>query len=872
MFDAFVAERDREVEVALILFISYPVHLLPSALLLLLETSAMSDPDRGVGPSVPRTPDRHGDIADASPIRTVFESANRRFPSRRPDQDFAGSPRASKLPRSVQDSDRHHDLRSYSPVAVAGEAPMELPLHDVASFEAKMKKAKKDHAISSSIRERPRHLSSDEADAGSIYPPSFAESQFATIVRRQRKRRIFSPMDHHLEQGGRTGDEQEVAEEETPEDKKGSKEEDEQQLKIGRSGNDPLAMGRHAWEFAGWGSMSLLELSPKLYQDARQAMDARPKRDLGALRAAAIAGNAITGSVFYSLPAVLSAAGVYAPISLFVACLLIGPFRPLMLELTSALGATDSVNYAYFRNISPSSLALVAAAATALDALATGAVSASTAASYIEAEMEGHVGSIGWTAILLVVLAAVTLLGLRDSSNVALSMISLHIVTMAILIISGIVFWAKEGSGLLVENWNHADLLLNGKSVARAIFDGICIGFVGLTGFECAPSYVTRVKEGQFGKALWSLQIIVLLTEAPLMLLCIVAIPISTFTSSGGGSANVLALLAEAAGQGSSWLKILVVVDAAIVLCGGIITGIISFCGLVEALARDLMLPQFILREIPKTHAAGFSIGLFLALAMTLCATSGFSLSTLSAIFSLSFLMIMSMFALALLLIKHNRPTLARQPRNSLFMTLFALSIGLVAIAGNIALGPQALLFYCVYAGVLLAALWTASNKVNLAKLLYWTLDQNRNDWLARKVHVKAGKRLIQWIRQQRKHPVVYLTKTDELSVLIDVLSYVRKNEHTSRVILVHCYDAIEKIPSELEANYQLVDESFPTITVDLVFVEAAFTPLVVQAVAIKLGVPLSRCFISCPSSTGQIGKDTTSTLDQFGGLRVISD
>jgi hypothetical protein len=69
------------------------------------------------------------------------------------------------------------------------------------------------------------------------------------------------------------------------------------------------------------------------------------------------------------------------------------------------------------------------------------------------------------------------------------------------------------------------------------------------------------------------------------MLLCIVAIPISTFSAQGASSANLLALLGDVAGKGSSWLKILVIVDAVLVLVGGIITGIISFSGLVEAMA-----------------------------------------------------------------------------------------------------------------------------------------------------------------------------------------------------------------------------------------------------------------------------------------------
>ncbi|KDN52823.1 hypothetical protein K437DRAFT_149115 [Tilletiaria anomala UBC 951] len=734
----------------------------------------MRDPgDKGEGPSRPRTPvlshshPLSGDLTEPiSPTGSV-----RRFPARAPDQDLSGSPRTKlrSQPHScdgrgsfgVPNSDRRH----------------ELPLH---ISPLSRNKAPTDAENASGIARRRRKANVSRADDGdntSLYPPSFAESQFATIVRRQRKRRIFSPMEHSLEQGRtasepppevegcglkfRSDENRPALEAETSIAANGLDGAQHQELKIARNGSGPDDMGRKAWEFAGWGSMSLLELSPSSYQLAREAINRRPKRDLGQWRAAAIAGNAITGSVFYSLPAVLGVAGVYAPISLLIACALIGPFRPLMLELTSALGANDSVNYSYFCNISPRSLALIAAAITALDALATGAVSASTAASYLSAETAGKVGDTGWTILLLLALAVIALLGLRDSSSVALGMMAFHLTTMGILIIAGISFWATEGSAILISNWYNADSLLNGRSVLKAVVFGVAIGFVGLTGFECAPSYVTRVKEGQFGKALLWLQITVLVTEAPLMLLCLVAIPTSTFTSNGDKSANILALLGDAAGKGSPWLKVLVVIDAVVVLCGGIITGIVSFGGLVEALARDMILPAFILRQVPKTGAAGFSISAYLVLAIILCATSEFSLSTLSSILSLSFLVVMSLFAVAILLIKHNRPTLPRKPVNGLLLTLAALGIGIVAIALNIALGPFALLLYAIYAVVCLGALWLISSKVSIAKLLYWTIDQNRTDWLAKRMHASAGKNLIAWIRNERKHPVVYFTKTD---------------------------------------------------------------------------------------------------------------
>lgn len=97
-----------------------------------------------------------------------------------------------------------------------------------------------------------------------------------------------------------------------------------------------------------------------------------------------------------------------------------------------------------------------------------------------------------------------------------------------------------------------------------------------------------------------------------------------------------------------------------------------------------------------------------------------------------------------------------------------------------------------------------------------------------------------------------FLTGTDELSTLVDALRYIESNEPSiGRVILVHCYDSVGNIPTELESNHQLVDEAFPHITVDLIFVEAAFDAATLKVLADKLGVAPSRFFVSRPMDEG---------------------
>jgi hypothetical protein len=77
-------------------------------------------------------------------------------------------------------------------------------------------------------------------------------------------------------------------------------------------------------------------------------------------------------------------------------------------------------------------------------------------------------------------------------------------------------------------------------------------------------------------------------------------------------------------------------------------------------------------------------------------------------------------------------------------------------------------------------------------------------------------------------------------------------------------YDRIEGIPSEFEANYRILDEAYPSVTIELVFVEAKFNPSSLVAVARKLGVPTTLCFVQCPGPAFGWG------MGDLRGARII--
>ena len=56
--------------------------------------------------------------------------------------------------------------------------------------------------------------------------------------------------------------------------------------------------------------------------------------------------------------------------------------------------------------------------------------------------------------------------------------------TMTALVIAALVAWIKHGNTTIGENW-YSGLPASSSGIARQIFNGVCLGMLGMTGFEC---------------------------------------------------------------------------------------------------------------------------------------------------------------------------------------------------------------------------------------------------------------------------------------------------------------------------------------------------------------------------------------------------
>ncbi|KZS91996.1 hypothetical protein SISNIDRAFT_474934 [Sistotremastrum niveocremeum HHB9708] len=649
-------------------------------------------------------------------------------------------------------------------------------------------------------------------------PPSFAESQLDVILRRQRHRPL---------QGGG--------------------------LKFTNTPTRFLNLSSD-WEFAGWGSTLYLELTPEEFTNSDVDISAR--QVLGQYTASAVAGNAVLGSVFYALPAVVALAGVFSPISLFIATLVLFFWRPVMEELAETFPLVGS-NYTYLLNVSSKSIALGGAAITLLDAAMTVVVSSGTASAYLSSEVHPPFPAFVLVIIFLLGFAILCLSGTRDSARMAFGILSFHILTMIILMIFASISWARRGNAQISSNWHSGDQA-SPAGMFYQIFKGICIGFLGLSGFECTPADVPSIRSGRFPSVLRNIHLATIVLNGPLMLLVLALIPMDTILS----GANVLSILAqEASGR---WLRTWLVVDALLVLCGGMFTGILSACAVLEKLALDRVLPPLFLKRMPVTGSPYFSILCFTCLCGVIYATTGANLTVSSQMFALSFLAVMSLYPISNLLMKFNRGRLVKSRNATLLLVFSTIILSLILLIGNIIINPITLAYFSAYTLAILAVFIIGQNKIHIIRWLYWVYDQapllHHFRWSK-----GWGAWMIDRVRSMKQNTVCVMIKTDEIHQMFRMIRYVRENEETSCLKLIHFYNRIEDVPSELEANQKILDEMFPELTIDLVFVQAPFTPATVCSVSKRLVIPRSLMFISCP------GPEFPYSIADLGGVRIIT-
>jgi amino acid transporter len=605
---------------------------------------------------------------------------------------------------------------------------------------------------------------------------------------------------------------------------------------------------KNSWEEAPAGKITIYD-----HRDVPPGTESTPgvpQHLLGQWLATSIAGNDITSSCLYSSGVVATASGIMSPFAVTLVAFVLYLFRSIYTEACTALPMNGG-SYNILLNTTSKLLAALAAVLSLLSYTATAVVSADSAAHYLNYGYDKI--PVELTCIcVLVVFAFLLLLGVKDSARTAIVIFTIHMITMVILMVAAFVWACQDGFLQLRTNWYSPLKEANPHgNMAVNLFYGYCMGLLGITGFESSANYIEEQKPGVFAKTLRNMWAATSFLNPVLAVLCLAGLPIDILVNQ---STYSLAILGDyVAGK---WLKYLVVVDATMVLCGGVLASYVGVTGLMRRLALDNILPKIFLVTNSCRHTNHFIIFFFCLVtsSLRLLVTD---INTLSGVYSIAFLGVMSLFCIGALVLKAKRGELKREVVTPVPQCILGLCLLLAGIVGQILLGSAAewfLLYFIIFAFIVVCTMLRVTLLRGLVRLTARRLP--RVSWWFRKQ-----------VQDAREQPMVFFVKSQPLSKLNKVILYVMENENTQRLQFCH-FSNVDEDPyiDYLKECCAILDRIYPKITVEMVLVRGQeFCPNSVKELSEQLNVPRHFMFVGCPDNK------FPHSFGDFGGVRVIT-
>lgn len=575
-----------------------------------------------------------------------------------------------------------------------------------------------------------------------------------------------------------------------------------------------------------------------------------PAHRLGEWAATAICGNDITSSCLYVAALATIYAGKYAPLCLLLVGGVLYLYRWIYAEVGDALPLNGGA-YNCLLNTTSKFRASMAACMTILSYMATGVISASAAMHYAQNLVPGLPVQAA-TVALLALFALLSIVGITESSAVAVGIFVFHLLTLTGFCLIG-AFHVMRDPSTLIANWQAPAHLALGP----ALFFGFAAALLGISGFESSSNFIEEQQEGVFPKTLRNMWLAVVVFNPLICLLVLGVLPVSTV------QAHKDDLLAFSGVQlAGGWLRNAVAVDAALVLSGAVLTAYVGTIGLVKRLTLDRCLPQPLLKENRWRHTSHrIILAFFLLCASILWITRG-ELETLAGVYTISFLGVMGWFAVGNILLKLKRRQLPRHYRAGWPTVVTALAAIVLGLAGNLLLNPRYVWVFLGYflpaAGLISVMLWRASILKTCLFVLRATLSRvpvlNRR--LSRAIIRRIGSINEVWF--------VFFTRGDSRKSLNDVMLYVRDNEQTNRLRVVLAYERTADIPPGLAEDLAFLDEVYPEIKIEFVAVQGTFNPELIERLSQEWRIPKNYMFIGSPSGRFPY------RIAELGGVRLI--
>ena len=604
-----------------------------------------------------------------------------------------------------------------------------------------------------------------------------------------------------------------------------------------------------------------------------QDVTAHKHGGLKQLAATAICGNDITSSCLYVSALAIIYGGRWAPICLLLVAGSLYLFRSIYAEVVGALPLNGGA-YNALLNTTSKFRASIAACLTILSYMATAVISSNEAMHYLHSMWEG-LPVIPATILLLVLFMVLTIIGIKESSAVAIFIFIFHLSSMGLLIVICAISISRGGLDVLWANLQQSD----SGGMWSALFFGFSAAMLGISGFESSANFVEEQAEGVFPKTLRNMWIAVAVLNPTMALLALAIVPIPEVLSTY--ETTLLSHMGEVGG--GSWMAKLVGIDAVLVLSGATLTSYVGVTGLIERMTLDRCLPRFLLKKNRRQTPYRIIIGFFVLSVSVLLITGG-DLKSLAAVYTLSFLAVMALFAIGNLLLKVKRPNLPRPQRASYFTVLSALAAVLIALWGNARLNSQYLVVFLEYMIPTVLVVTLMLTRLQLLELAVFFLEQLRKrihrersdavdqrDWESVRWWARLGWRIrrlddtvYEMIERVLNQEVVFFTRGDNLRNLNRVMLYILENEHTHRVRVVTVVKDPSEVPAGLKEQLEFLDQAYPELDIDLEVIEGTFSPELIDRLSREWKIPKNLMFIGSP------GDHLIYGISELGGVRLV--
>lgn len=575
-------------------------------------------------------------------------------------------------------------------------------------------------------------------------------------------------------------------------------------------------------------------------------------KKLGQFASTAIAGNDILSSCLYVSGIAILFAGVFAPLVFLLIALVLFLYRFVYTEVVEALPLNGGA-YNCLLNATNKPLAAIAGVMTVLSYVATCVISAKTASEYFHVLFAIPV--IPVTAGIIIFFAVLTMLGVKDSSKVARTIFIFHIATLLLFSALGIYAIFHYGLGFLPLNLHLTIKNFQRQGAGKLLFFAFAASLLGVSGFESSANFVEEQEQGVFRKTLRNMTVGVLIFNPLLTFIVLQSLHLNTII---GVKDFVLAQSAFA--LGGIGLRLIVVIDAFFVLSGAVLAGFVGSNGLLYRMTLDHCLPSTVLLPRLRTRNANTNriiLG-FAVLCISILALTRGNLLSLAGVYTISFLGVMSLFAIGNIILRNNRPDLKRPYKGILAYSIFAALATIGGIIGNILIDQRNLLFFLIY---FIPAVLIVITMIYRDLILEFVLKL-----------CKPIPRLYNAVKPWFEHvtrPRI-LVFVHHPHKLFHALRYVQKNETSRNIAIVFCNDKSEQSSQLLEKirKYtELFKEAavFPHINIELEVEESLpFGPEVVKEYASRFRINRNNIFI------GSIHESHAFTFDQLGGVRII--